>query len=81
MIQPSHAELQSDIKALMKSLGGVETSIQSIDKRLATIEAKVLASDLLRARLIGMATVSAATLAAAWWAFHSRVEAILGIGK
>lgn len=82
MTQPSHADLQSDIATLLERVEAngkqAHDGFAAVNTRLAAIEARVMAYDILKARLIGMATVSAATLAAAWYWFADKIEAALG---
>ena len=85
MNQPSHADLRDDMRHIRDLIGEVKVDVEAssrqislVGERLKAIEAKVLAYDLLKARLIGMATVSAGAIVAAWYWLHDKIEAALG---
>ena len=89
MTQPSHADLQSDIRVLLERVEAngnqAKHGFETVNARLTAIEAEVLKTSLLKARVGAVLRVSsafiAALAAALWWAFHARIEAILGVGK
>ena len=76
-------ELQRIDSAIMQATHKLKTlpereQLTAIHTRLAAIEARVMAYDLLKARLMGMATVAAAAIGAAWYWLHDKIETALG---
>ena len=82
MTQPSHADLQSDILVLLERVEAngraSREGFAAMDKRLSAIEAKVMAYDLLKARMIGVISTGGLAIAAAWYWLHDKIEAALG---
>lgn len=80
------------IDGLVASVASVETKVEAngtqaiqqfevVNARLEVIEGKVLAYDLLKARVLGAIAAGAVAISALWWAFHAKLEAVLGITK
>jgi hypothetical protein len=82
MTQPSHADLQSDILVLLERVEAngraSREGFAAMDKRLSAIEAKVMAYDLLKARMIGIFSTSVVAIGAAWYWLGDRIESALG---
>lgn len=89
MTQPSHADLNATLHEVLVKLGTVDAKVEAnglsskegfdaVHVRLAAIEARVMAYDLLKARLMGMATVAVAAIGAAWYWLHDKIETALG---
>lgn len=57
------------------------TQFDVVNSRLEVIEGKVLAYDLLKARVLGAIAAAAVAISALWWAFHAKIEAVLGVTK
>lgn len=82
MTQPSHADLQSDILVLLERVEAngraSRESFASVDKRLSAIEARIMAYDLLKARVVGIISAGTLAIAAAWYWLHDKIETALG---
>lgn len=89
MTQPSHADLNATLHEVLLKLGAVDAKVEAnglsskegfdaVHVRLAAIEARVMAYDLLKARLMGMATVAVAAIGGAYYWLADKIEAALG---
>lgn len=89
MTQPSHADLLSGLAVIQERVEAngrqAHEGFEAVNARLTIIEAEVLKTALYKARMGAMIKVSAtfvtALFAALWWAFHAKIETVLGIGK
>ena len=82
MTQPSHADLQSDILVLLERVEAngrqAREGFAAVDKRLSAIEQRVMAYDLLKARLVGVLSAATLAIAAAWYWLGDKIENALG---
>ncbi len=66
-----------------QALSNIANSVKVIGESVENMEDKVFAYDLLKARIAGMIAAGvlliSTMLAGFWWAFHSKIEAALGI--
>ena len=87
--QPSHADLATDLATLLERVTAngrqAHDGFEAVNARLTIIEAEVLKTALYKARVGAIIKVSTgfitALFAALWWAFHAKIETVLGIGK
>jgi hypothetical protein len=89
MTQPSHADLNATLHEVLVKLGAVDAKVEAngvrtkegfdaVDKRLSAIEARVMAYDLLKQRVLGILSASAIAIAGAWYWLHDKIETALG---
>lgn len=79
-------EGQASIKTTVEANGAqAKAGFEAVESRLKVIEAKVVAYDLLKARVAGMVAAGVVAFgvvsSAFWMAFGAKVEAFFGIGK
>jgi len=90
--QPTHADLNHTLHEVLTKLGAVEAKVEAngdnaregfetVNHRLEAIEARVMAYDILKARIAAGVSVAVtmigAVLAAFWWAMGEKVAHIL----
>jgi hypothetical protein len=84
----SHEEWRNDFRSetlcsigqLIHAVGSISETVKSCEDRVKGIEAKVLAYDKMKDRIIGAIMAGGALIVAIWWLIKGRLENFFGVG-
>ena len=75
------AETKRSVGQLINAVAAISETVESCEDRVKGIEAKVLAYDQMKDRIIGAVMAGGLMIAAIWWLVKGRLESFFGVGR